>query len=77
MELEDPLDLAQVAIMRVADIASVLGVRRKRPICGRLGAELLLVVDYLNTASLDQEELLRVRISKLLRDVERICCVSN
>jgi hypothetical protein len=80
MEFEDPLDpldLAQVAIMRVADIASLLGVRRKRPICGRLGAELLLVVDYLNTVSLDQEELLRVRISKLLRDVERICCVSN
>jgi len=77
MEFEDPLDLAQVAIVRVADIASLLGVRLRLPICGRLGAELLLVVDYLNTASLDQEELLRVRISKLLRDVERICCVSN
>ena len=77
MEFEDPLDLAQFAIMRVANIASLLGVRRKRPLCGRLGAELLLVVNYLNTVSLDQEELLRVRIWKLLRDVERICCVSN
>lgn len=74
MEFEDPLDLAQFAIMRVANIASLLGVRRKRPLCGRLGAELLLVVNYLNTVSLDQEELLRVRIWKLLRDVERICC---
>ena len=44
-------------------------------ICGRLGAELLLVADYLNTAGLDQEEQLRLRISKLLRDVEMICSV--
>jgi hypothetical protein len=73
---EDPLDQAQVGIARVADIASLLGVEQKRPICGRLGAELLLVTEYLNTAGLDQEERLRVRISKLLRDVERICSVS-
>jgi hypothetical protein len=75
MASEDPLDLAQTAIVRVADIASLLGVQYKRPICGRLGAELLLVADYLDTAGLDQEERLRLRISKLLRDVEMICTV--
>ena len=77
MVSEDPLDLAQSAIVRVADIASLLGVQCKRPICGRLGAELLLVADYLNTAGLDQEEQLRLRISKLLRDIEMICSVST
>lgn len=77
MVSEDPLDLAQSAIVRVADIASLLGVQCKWPICGRLGAELLLVADYLNTAGLDQEEQLRLRISKLLRDIEMICSVST
>ncbi|KAE8411484.1 hypothetical protein BDV36DRAFT_274502 [Aspergillus pseudocaelatus] len=69
----DPLDLAQASILRVAHIASELGAQFKRPVCGRLGAELLLVADYLDTAGLDQEERLRLRISKLLRDVEMIC----
>ncbi|KAL9618679.1 MAG: hypothetical protein Q9160_006646 [Pyrenula sp. 1 TL-2023] len=73
MEFDDPLDLAQVAISRVADIASLLGVRYKRPLCGRLGAELFLVAEYLDTAGLDREEELRLRVSKLLRDVESIC----
>ena len=75
MVLEDPLDLAQIAIARVADIASRLGAQFKQRLCGRLGAELLLVAVYLNTADLDQEEQLRVRILKLLRDVEMICSV--
>ncbi|RFU73338.1 hypothetical protein TARUN_8912 [Trichoderma arundinaceum] len=73
MSSEDPLDFAYTAIARVADIASLLGVQHKRPICGRLGAELLLVADYLDTADHDQEERLRLRISKLLKDVETIC----
>ena len=76
MSSEDPLDFAYTAIARVADIASLLGVQHKRPICGRLGAELLLVADYLDTADHDQEERLRLRISKLLKDVETICSVS-
>ena len=73
----DPLDLAQASILRVAHIASELGAQFKRPVCGRLGAELLLVADYLDTAGLDQEERLRLRISKLLRDVEMICSVGT
>lgn len=77
MASEDLLDLAQTAIMRVADIASLLGVQHKRPICGRLGAELLLTTDYLDTSGLDQEERLRIRILKLLGDVEMICTVST
>lgn len=54
MASEDPIDLAQTAISRVADIASSLGVEYKRPVCGRLGAELLLVANYIDTTGLDQ-----------------------
>lgn len=76
MASEDPLDLAYTAIVRVADTASLLGAKHKRPICGRLGAELLMVAYCLNTADHDQEERLRLRISKLMKDVETICRVS-
>lgn len=73
---EDPLDLAYNAIVRVADTASLLGAKHKRPICGRLGAELLLVADCLNSPDHDQEDRLRLRISKLMKAVETICRVS-
>jgi hypothetical protein len=77
MALVGPLDIAQIAILRVAHIASVLGVHNKRAILGRLGAELMLVADYLNTSELDDEERLRSRVSKLMRDVEMLCSVSR
>lgn len=76
MESEDPIDFAHTAIAQVANIASLLGVESKRPLCGRLGAELFLVANYIDTAGLDQERRLRLRISKLLRDVEAMCNVS-
>ncbi|OQE82049.1 hypothetical protein PENNAL_c0038G07912 [Penicillium nalgiovense] len=60
MASEDPIDLAQTAISRVADIASSLGVEYKRPVCGRLGAELLLVANYIDTTGLDQEKCRRL-----------------
>lgn len=77
METEDPLDFAHAAIVRVATIAALLGVESKRPVCGRLGAVLFLVANYIDTAGLDQEKQLRLRISKLLRDVEAICNAST
>ncbi|PYH91063.1 hypothetical protein BO71DRAFT_401694 [Aspergillus ellipticus CBS 707.79] len=70
MATEDPIDFASAAISKAADIASSLGVKLKRPVCARLGAELFLVADYLDTAGLDQENRLRLRISKLLREVK-------
>ncbi|GLA16157.1 hypothetical protein AnigIFM62618_002726 [Aspergillus niger] len=73
MASEDPIDFAYTAIAQVANIASLLGVESKRPLCGRLGAELFLVANYIDTAGLDQERRLRLRISKLLRDVEAMC----
>lgn len=76
MDFCDPLEVAQVAIPRVSDIASRLGVEKRRPICGRLGAELLILASFLEYPSPDQEERLRPRITKLLKDVERICSVS-
>jgi len=75
-EDSDPIDFAYAAIVRVANIASSLGAESKRPVCGRLGAELFLVSNHIDTAGLDQEKRLRLRISKLLRDVEAICNVS-
>lgn len=77
METEDPLDFALSAIIKVANIASSLGVKSRQPVCGRLGAELLLVANHIDTAGLDQENRLRLRISKLLRDVEAICNVTK
>lgn len=76
MASEDPIDFAYTAIAQVANIASLLGVESKRPLCGRLGAELFLIANYIDTAGLDQERRLRLRISKLLRDVEAMCNVS-
>ncbi|KAL7966315.1 hypothetical protein HDV63DRAFT_172848 [Trichoderma sp. SZMC 28014] len=55
---------------------SIAGAKHKRPICGRLGAELLLVADCLNSPDHDQEDRLRLRISKLMKAVETICRVS-
>ena len=77
MILDDPLDIAQSALVRVANLASQLGAHKKRPICGRLGAELLLAADFLKSAEFDQQEQLRSRSLKLLRDVELICRVSS
>lgn len=76
MATEDPIDFAYAAILQVSKIASLLGVESRRPVCGRLGAELFLVANYLDTAGLDQEKQLRLRISKLLRDVEAMCNAS-
>lgn len=76
MATEDPIDFAHAVIDKVANIASSLGVELRRPVCGRLGAELFLVAKYIDTAGLDQENRLRLRIFKLLRDVEAICNVS-
>lgn len=77
MATEDPLDFAHTAISRVAKIAHLRGVESKQPVCGRLGAELFIIADYLDTAGLDQEKQLRLRESKLLRGVEAICNVKT
>lgn len=79
MELEDPLDpldLASIAIRRVAHTATLLGVKHKNVICARLGAELLIVAGCLITADSSQKEQLRWRIPKLMNTVEQICRVS-
>ncbi|KAJ5971397.1 subtilisin-like protein, partial [Penicillium vulpinum] len=73
MATEDPIDFARAAISQVATIACSLGAKLKLPVCGRLGGELYIVADYIDRVGLDQEKRLRLRISKLLRDVEAIC----
>lgn len=75
MESEDPIDFAHAAIEQVARIALALGIESKRRACGRLGAELWLVAAHIDTAGLDQETKLRLKITKLLRFVESICNV--
>lgn len=76
MHSEDPLDFAQIAIERVAYIATLLEVEYKRQLCSSLGAQVLIVADFIGTASLDQDEWLRLRISKLLGVVENLCSVN-
>lgn len=74
--MEDPIDTAQAALDRVAGIAIGLGCKHDRPLCAELGFELWLVSDHLKAATLEQRQQVRPRISKLLREVERICSVS-
>lgn len=75
--MDDPIDIAQVALGCVAEIAISLGCKHQRPMCAELGAELWIVSEYLRVATLDQRNQVRSRISKLLREVERICAVSH
>lgn len=74
---EDPIDTAQVALGRVAEIAIRLGREHQRPMCAELGAELWIISEHLRVATLDQRNQVRSRISKLLREVEKICTVSH
>ena len=71
------LELAQSAFPRVTDIAMRLGVETKIPIYARLGCELCVLTEELNSpSSPDQEELLQRRIGKLLREIEKVSTVS-
>lgn len=74
--MEDPIDTAQAALDRVAGIAISLGRKHDRPLCAELGIELWLLSDHLKVATLDQRQQVRPRVSKLLREVEKICSVS-
>lgn len=74
--LQDPIDVAQVALGRVAEIAITLGRKHQRPMCAELGAELWIVSEHLRVANLEQRNQVRTRILKLLREVEKICAVS-
>lgn len=75
--MDDPIDVAQIALGRVAEIAIRLGREHQRPMCAELGAELWIVSEHLRVANLEQRNQVRSRISKLLREVEKICAVSH
>lgn len=75
LESPDPIDIARVAIERVAGIAVQVGVQYKRPICGLLAAQLLLTTYDLDDSGFDEEKRLRLRLLKLLKDVQLICSV--
>ena len=74
MDTEEALDLGQHSIEKVSRIATFVGQKKQRIVCGRLGAELFILADYLQGLSDQVDQLLKV--PKLLRDIERICCVS-
>ena len=76
MDIDEALEIAPNAIEKVAHIAAALGGGNKeRIVCGQLGAELLIVVDYLKSVEPEQYHQLR-KVRKLLKDVEWICSVS-
>lgn len=74
--MDDPIEIAQVALDRVKEIAFVLGRKYQRPMCAELGVELWIVSEHLRVATPEQRNQVKPRISKLLREVERICAVS-
>jgi hypothetical protein len=77
MDIGDPFDLAHVAFPIVSAIASRVGCEKRRPICGRLGGELWILTDTLDSRTSDQEERMRLKIWKLVKEVERICTVGS
>jgi hypothetical protein len=72
MESEDLLDFAKAAIVRVAQIATELGVKGRKPQWGLFGGMLIQIDVCLYDDDLEQENQLR----KLLRDIETMCTVS-
>ncbi|KAM0260794.1 hypothetical protein ACHAQJ_002560 [Trichoderma viride] len=68
MESEDLLDFAEAAIVRVAQIATGLGVKWRKPQWGLFGG-MLMQIDVQSYDELEQEKKLR----KLLRDIEIMC----
>jgi hypothetical protein len=77
MVSSDLFQVAQVALRIVSQIATQIGIGKRQPLCGRLGCELFMLAKSLETLSPDQEDSLRPRIGKLLKDIERICTVSD
>lgn len=73
MDLEDLFELGHAAIPKVAGIAAQVGVAKRNPKCGQLGAQLLVVAGCLRSTGVER---LRSKIAKLLWDIERICSVS-
>ena len=79
------MELALEGIEKVAHIATTLAstlaatpAHRKQCIsCGRLGAELLVVARYLDSVGGEEDGDALQKVPKLLRFVERLCCVSN
>lgn len=76
MDAYETLELAPTAIERVSHIATELGMRRKREVCGRLGGELFIAAHHLTSAGPEQEDQLLRKVPKLMRDIERVCSVS-
>jgi hypothetical protein len=75
MDDSDILEIAQTAIFRVSEIALALRAKGSR-LCHSLGAELFITWYALNALTYKDEESMRELVSKLLRDVERICSVA-
>ena len=80
MDNEEVLELAPVAIERVAHIATHIGATRLNEVCGRLGGELLIAASFLGSPEQEvheQHDRFLQTTRKLLRDVEKICNVSD
>jgi hypothetical protein len=69
------LEIAQTAIFRLSEIALALGAEKGLQLCCSLGAELFIVWYSLNAPTSEDEGKMQGLISKLLRDIERVCSV--
>lgn len=70
MDDNDALEIAPVAIEKVARIATSLGATERRELCGRLGGELFIASGYLK--SLERQEQNEKDVKKVLRFLRNI-----
>lgn len=73
--VDDTLDFAKDALLRVSAIAVDVGARNKSSAAGCLGASLWITKKTLDSADLTQFPQLQRRLPKLLKDLERVCAV--
>ena len=76
MDESNLFEIAQTAIFRLSEIALALGAEKGLPLCCSLGAELFIVWYSLNAPTSEDEEKMQGLMSKLLRDMERVCSVA-
>jgi hypothetical protein len=72
MDLFGVLEIAPVAIEKVARITARLGVIEKREVCGRLGGELFIAATYLKSLETEQDDETTRKILRFLRNIENI-----
>lgn len=72
----DLFELAPDALVAIADVATLIGIKNLDRNFGRLGGELAALSEFLDSSTaLSQEATSKKRIRKLLSQLERVCTV--